>query len=175
MIIITYLQTFEKMFIILYMKNIKTNAMRHLDAQKIKYEVYTYDAEDGKIDGLSVAQKCHQDVRMVYKTLVARSASNKIYVFVVNVADELDLKKCAKAVHEKSIAMVHVNELLGLTGYVRGGCSPIGMKKKYPVILSDTAASLDSIIFSGGKIGCQIHCSVNDFMKVTQAFMACII
>ena len=116
MIIITYLQTFEKMFIILYMKNIKTNAMRQLDAQKIKYEVYTYDAEDGKIDGLSVAQKCHQDVRMVYKTLVARSASNKIYVFVVNVADELDLKKCAKAVHEKSIAMVHVNELLGLTG-----------------------------------------------------------
>ena len=98
-----------------------------------------------------------------------------MYVFVVNVADELDLKKCAKAVHEKSIEMVHVNELLGLTGYVRGGCSPIGMKKKYPVILSDTASSMESIIFSGGKIGCQIHCSVDDFMKITQASMALIV
>ena len=100
------------------MKNVKTNAMRQLDAKKVKYEVYTYDTDDGMIDGISVAQKCHQDVKLVYKTLVTRSASKKIYVFVVNVADELDLKKCAKAVHEKSIEMVHVNELLGLTGDV---------------------------------------------------------
>ena len=157
------------------MKNVKTNAMRQLDAKKVKYEVYTYDTDDGMIDGISVAQKCHQDVKLVYKTLVTRSASKKIYVFVVNVADELDLKKCAKAVHEKSIEMVHVNELLGLTGYVRGGCSPIGMKKKYPVILSDTASSMESIIFSGGKIGCQIHCSGDDFMKITQASRALIV
>lgn len=151
------------------MKIVKTNAMRQLDTQKIKYEVYTYDVSDGLIDGVSVASKCHQDVNLVYKTLVTRAASKKIYVFVVNVKDELDLKKCAKAVHEKSIEMVHVNELLGLSGYVRGGCSPIGMKKKYPVIVSDSINYVDSIIFSGGKIGYQIHCRKDDFIKITQA------
>lgn len=154
------------------MKISKTNAMRQLDRSKIKYEVYTYDTSDGHIDGISVAQKCNQDPRLVYKTLVTRSASKKIYVFVINVFDELDLKKCAKAVHEKSIEMIHVNELLGLTGYVRGGCSPIGMKKNYPVLVSDSVQNIDSIIFSGGKIGYQIHCTVDDFIKTTNALIA---
>lgn len=154
------------------MKINKTNAMRHLDNAKINYDVYTYDASDGQIDGISVADKCHEDPQIVYKTLVTRSNSKKIYVFVICVLDELDLKKCAKAVNEKNVEMIHVNELLGLTGYVRGGCSPIGMKKKYPVIVSDTIHRFDSIIFSGGKIGYQIHCNADDFLEVTQANVA---
>lgn len=157
------------------MKVSKTNAMRQLDQLKIPYEIHTYDTSDGLIDGLSVAKKCNQEPSKVYKTLVTRSTSKKIYVFVVNVADELDLKKCAKAVHEKSIEMIHVNELLSLTGYVRGGCSPIGMKKNYPVIVSDTLNTTDTIIFSGGKIGMQIDCSTADFLKATKAVIADII
>lgn len=148
--------------------------MRQLDREKIEYKTYIYDVSDGHIDGISVAQKCQQDIQFVYKTLVTRAASKKIYVFVVNVADELDLKKCAKSVHEKSIEMIHVKELLGLTGYVRGGCSPIAMKKNYPVIVSDSVAALDSIIFSGGKVGTQIECSVSDFLLTTHAQLASI-
>ncbi len=151
------------------MKINKTNAMRQFDKEKIKYEVYTYDASDGQIDGISVASKCNQDPKMVYKTLVARGHSKKIYVFVINILNELDLKKCAKAVNEKNIEMVHVNELLNLTGYVRGGCSPVGLKKNYPIIVSNSIETIDSIIFSGGKIGYQIHCTSSDFLKITKA------
>lgn len=151
------------------MKISKTNAMRQFDKYKMKYEVYTYDASDGNIDGISVAKKCNQDPKMVYKTLVARGHSKKIYVFVINIMNELDLKKCAKAVNEKNIEMVHVNELLALTGYIRGGCSPVGMKKNYPTILSNTIESINSIIFSGGKIGYQIHSSTEDLIKITNA------
>ena len=151
------------------MKVTKTNAMRQCDTHKIQYQVYTYDASDGHIDGISVANKCHQDPKMVYKTLVTISNNKKINVFVISVLEELDLKKCAKAVHEKSIDMVHVKDLLSLTGYVRGGCSPIGMKKNYPVYVSESIQNIDSIIFSGGKIGCQIHCSCLDFINMTKA------
>lgn len=151
------------------MKNLKTNAMRQLDNLKIHYQIHTYDVSDGQIDAVSVAKKCQQDIRYVYKTLLTRGASKKIYVFVVNGQDELDLKKCAKCVHEKNIEMVHVNELLGLSGYVRGGCSPLGMKKNYPVIVSETILGIDHIIFSGGKIGLQIECSVHDFISALQA------
>ncbi|MGN1343607.1 MAG: Cys-tRNA(Pro) deacylase [Traorella sp.] len=151
----------------------KTNAMRFLDSMKVKYDVHTYDVSDGQIDGISVAQKCHEDPKVVYKTLVTRN-NHSLYVFVICVLDELDLKKCAKAIHEKSIEMIHVNELLSLTGYVRGGCSPLGMKKNYPIIVSDTIQSNDRIIFSGGKLGLQIECSKDDFLKVTHGQVASI-
>ena len=151
------------------MKITKTNAMRQCDTHKINYQIYTYDTSDGHIDGISVANKCNQDPTMVYKTLVTIGQSKKIYVFVIGVLEELDLKKCAKAVKEKNIEMIAVKDLLNLTGYVRGGCSPIGMKKNYPVYVSETINKIDSIIFSGGKIGMQIHCSCNDFIKMTKA------
>lgn len=151
------------------MKIIKTNAMRQLDRLKIPYHVYTYDTSDGFVDGVSVAEKCGQEKSLVYKTLVTRALSQQLYVFVIEVQDELDLKKCARVVHEKSVELVHVNELLGLTGYVRGGCSPIAMKKNYPIIVSSTIQNIDSIIFSGGKIGIQIHCRTQDFLSVTHA------
>lgn len=157
------------------MKINKTNAMRFLDNAKIKYEIHTYDASDGHIDAISVAQKSGIDVQYIYKTLVTRSASKKIYVFVINAADELDLKLCAKSVNEKSIEMIHVSEINALTGYIRGGCSPLGMKKNYPIYLSDTAVHLDKIVFSGGKIGLQIETSVNDFMEATHAQVVSVI
>lgn len=141
------------------MKINKTNAMRFLDTKKITYSTYTYEVDENHLDGISVANQLNQDIQFVYKTLVTRGQSKQIYVFVINVADELDLKACAKAVHEKNIEMIHVNELLGLTGYIRGGCSPIGMKKNYPTIISSTAKDLDSFIFSGGKRGLQIECN----------------
>ena len=157
------------------MKINKTNAMRFLDNAKIKYEIHTYDASDGHIDAISVAQKSGIDVHYIYKTLVTRSASKKIYVFVINAADELDLKLCAKSVNEKSIEMIHVSEINALTGYIRGGCSPLGMKKNYPIYLSDTAVHLDKIVFSGGKIGLQIETSVKDFMEATHAQVVSVI
>lgn len=157
------------------MKIVKTNAMRQLDKNKIKYDVYTYDASDGFIDGQSVAKKCNQDPVILYKTLVTRGHSKKIYVFVINVLNEMDLKKCAKAVGEKSIEMIHVNELFSLTGYIRGGCSPIGMKKNYPIVVSDTIENINSIVVSGGKIGYQIHLSKEDFLQATHAICASVI
>ena len=147
----------------------KTNAMRQFDTKKIKYQTYSYDASDGQIDGISVANKCNQDPKQVFKTLVTISNTKKIHVFVISVLDELDLKKCAKAINEKNVEMIPVKDLLNLTGYVRGGCSPVGMKKNYPVIVSDTIQNIDSIIFSGGKIGLQIHCATEDFIQITNA------
>lgn len=151
------------------MKISKTNAMRLCDKYKIQYQVYTYDVSDHQIDGISVANKCGQDPKMVYKTLVTKGNSKQIYVFVIGVLEELDLKKCAKVANEKNIEMISVKDLLSLTGYVRGGCSPLGMKKNYPIYVSDTIHNIDSIIFSGGKIGLQIHCQCNDFIRITNS------
>ena len=154
------------------MKISKTNAMRQCDTHKINYQIYTYDTSDGHIDGVSVANKCNQDPLMVYKTLVTVGQSKKIYVFVIGVTEELDLKKCAKAVKEKNIEMIAVKDLLNLTGYVRGGCSPIGMKKNYPVYVSETFNKLESIIFSGGKIGYQVEISLENLSKVIRFSLA---
>jgi Cys-tRNA(Pro)/Cys-tRNA(Cys) deacylase len=140
----------------------KTNAMRILDSQKIHYELYTYDHKDGKIDGVSVAEKVGKAIEQVYKTLVAQGTSKGIYVFVVPVEDELDLKKAAKVAGEKKIDLVPVKDIQKLTGYIRGGCSPVGMKKPYPTFIDESATKLETMVVSGGKIGIQIELTPND-------------
>ena len=128
-------------------KDEKTNVMRILDQKEIPYTPHTYPHEEGEaVDGVTVAGIMGQDPECVFKTLVARGASGALYVFDIPVADSLDLKKAAKAVGEKSVAMLHQKELLPLTGYVHGGCSPIGMKKQYPTVFHETAEILDTII-----------------------------
>lgn len=151
------------------MAQVKTNAMRILDAKKVHYEMYTYENQDGKIDGVSVAHKIGKDPQAVYKTLVSQGTSKGIYVFVVPVEKELDLKKAAKAANEKKIDMVAVKDIQKLTGYIRGGCSPIGMKKQYPTFIDDSATNLDYIIVSGGKIGMQIELPPTDLQQVMNA------
>ena len=139
-------------------KEEKTNVMRVLEQKEISYTPHTYEHEEGvAVDGVSVARSLGQDPEAVFKTLVARGASKNIYVFVIPVAENLDLKKAAKAVGEKSIEMVHVKEINTLTGYIRGGCSPVGMKKQYPTVFDETAEILDSIMVSAGKIGFQVE------------------
>ena len=134
----------------------KTNAMRLLDAKKIRYEVLSYDNEDGKIHGTAVADKIGRDSKAVFKTLVSHSGPN-VYVFVIPVAEELDLKKAARAAGEKKIEMLPLKDLLKWTGYVRGGCSPVGMKKLYPTFIDSSAELLEKIAVSAGKIGLQME------------------
>ena len=136
--------------------NVKTNAMRFLDTHKADYKVYEYES-DGFSDGLTVAKKLGQDPEQVFKTLVAVGKSKEHYVFVIPVAEELDLKKAAAAVGEKSVEMIHVKDINAVTGYIRGGCSPIGMKKHFRTIIHLSAENQNTIIFSGGKIGLQIE------------------
>ena len=139
-------------------KEEKTNVMRVLEQKGIPYSAHTYEHEEGvAVDGVTVANSLGQDPECVFKTLVARGASKGIYVFVIPVADSLDLKKAAKAVGEKSIEMVAVKEINALTGYVRGGCSPVGMKKEYPTVFHETAEIIDTIMVSAGKIGYQVE------------------
>ncbi|MED1442518.1 Cys-tRNA(Pro) deacylase [Aeribacillus sp. FSL K6-1121] len=149
--------------------NTKTNAMRILDKEKIQYNVITYDVQKGKVDGISVAQMIGRSPESVYKTLVAKSSVGNIYVFVIPVEAELDLKKAAKITGEKKIEMLPVKDLQKWTGYIRGGCSPIGMKKHYPTIIDSTALEHEHIIVSGGKIGVQMELSVKDLQQVTEA------
>lgn len=137
--------------------NAKTNVMRILDQAKIPYQFYFYDHEDGKIDGVSVAHKLGQKVEQVFKTLVTRGAGREFYVFVVPVAKELDLKAAAKSVGEKSVEMIRVDEINKITGYIRGGCSPIGMKKQFKTVIDSSCAQLPTVIVSAGKIGTQIQ------------------
>lgn len=153
----------------------KTNAMRILDANKINYQMMTYENKDGKIDGLSVAGKIGRDPKSVYKTLVAQGSSKNLYVFVIPVAAELDLKKAAKAVGEKKVEMIHVKDIQKWTGYIRGGCSPIGMKKQYRTLIDQSAENLETIIVSGGKIGIQIELTVPDLQAATEAGLEAII
>lgn len=147
----------------------KTNAMRILDAKKIRYDMLTYDNKDGKIDGVSVAEKIGKDPKEVYKTLVAQGASKNVYVFVIPVLEELDLKKAAKAAGEKNIEMLPVKDIQKWTGYIRGGCSPIGMKKEYKTFIDEQAKLLDTIIVSGGKIGVQMVLDPAQLTEVTKA------
>ena len=139
------------------MSEFKTNVMRVLEQKKIPYQAHQYPHGDEAVDGVTVARLLGQDPAAVFKTLVTRGASKTCYVFVVPVAAELDLKKAAKAVGEKSIAMLHVSELTPLTGYVRGGCSPIGMKKQFKTVFDTSAEGLPTIMVSAGKIGCQVE------------------
>ena len=139
-------------------KEEKTNVMRILDQKKVPYTPYTYPHEPGvAVDGVTVAESMGQDPARVFKTLVTRGASGGYYVFDIPVAETLDLKKAAKAVGEKSIAMIHQKELLPLTGYVHGGCSPVGMKKQFPTVLDESVEGLDTIVVSAGKIGAQVE------------------
>ena len=150
----------------------KTNAMRILDKKNIKYSVFEYDVSDGNIDGISVTQKLGQDPNCVFKTLVTISGSRKNYVFVIPVNCELDLKKAAKACGEKSIEMIHVADILNTTGYIRGGCSPVGMKKQFPTFYHITAGDMPNIIVSGGKKGYQIQLRTNELIEVTNGKLA---
>ena len=140
----------------------KTNVMRLLDQKKVPYTPHTYPHGDDAVDGVTVAQMTGMDPAKVFKTLVARGGSKTPYVFVIPVACELDLKKAAKAVGEKSIAMLHVSELTPLTGYVRGGCSPVGMKKHYPTYVDETCILFDRIAVSAGRRGLQLLISPDD-------------
>lgn len=139
----------------------KTNVMRILEQKKINYKTYSYAAEEA-LSGMEVAQVLNQNPNQVFKTLVTIGASKNHYVFLVPVCKELNLKKAAKAVTEKNIEMIKSKELLPLTGYIHGGCSPIGMKKSFKTVLDITAGEFDTIIFSGGKIGSQVELALTD-------------
>ena len=155
-------------------KEEKTNVMRTLEQKNIPYTAHTYDPE-GPIDGVSVARVLGEDPECVFKTLVTRGASGGYYVFDIPVAENLDLKKAAKAVGEKSIAMIQQKELLPLTGYVHGGCSPVGMKKQFPTVFHETAEILDTIMVSAGKIGYQVQCKPEKLLNFLNAKTADII
>ena len=155
-------------------KEEKTNVMRLLEQKSVSYTAHTYP-EDGPIDGVSVANFLGQDVEQVFKTLVTRAASGNYYVFDIPVAENLDLKKAAKAVGEKSIAMIAQKELLPLTGYIHGGCSPLGMKKQFPTVFHETAELFDTICVSAGKIGYQVEVSPTDLVALLDAAMADIV
>ena len=146
----------------------KTNVMRVLEQKKIPYTAHSYPHGDEAVDGVTVAKITGQDPAKVFKTLVAVGASKKIYVFVIPVAMELELKKAAKAVGEKSIAMLKVSELLATTGYVRGGCSPIGMKKLYPTTYHSSIEGLDTVLVSAGRIGWQIELAPSALVQLTR-------
>lgn len=142
----------------------KTNVMRLLDQKKIPYEAFYYDGEG--LSGEDVAKVLGEDEKLVYKTLVTRGRDRSFYVFVIPVAQELDLKKAASSVGEKSIEMIKQKELLPLTGYIHGGCSPLGMKKFFPTALDDSAEALERIYISAGRVGAQVCLSPRDLEKV---------
>ena len=146
-------------------KETKTNAVRILDRNKIKYELITYECDEF-VDGLHTAEITGAPVEQSYKTLVMLGKSKKYYVFVIQIAEEVDLKAAARAVGEKSVEMIHVKDINKLTGYIRGGCSPIGMKKQFPTVLSDSAKDLPTVIVSGGRIGFQIELEPNALLKL---------
>ena len=154
------------------MGNVKTNAMRILYSKKIEYIVSTYDNKDGKIDGVSVAQKINKNPKEVFKTLVTQGSDRELFVFVIPVESELDLKKAAKVAKEKNVEMIHVKDINKHTGYIRGGCSPIGMKKMYKTFIDISAKDLDIIVVSAGKIGVQVQLKPDDLIKVTSGEFA---
>ena len=153
----------------------KTNAMRLLDKAKIPYQVHEYSHRDGEaVDGASVAALLGQDPAQVFKTLVTKGAGGSFYVFVIPVAKELDLKKAARSVGEKSVAMLHVADLLKTTGYVRGGCSPVGMKKLFATFFDESCRDKPTILVSAGRIGTQIEAAPADLLRVTRGHTAAV-
>ena len=143
----------------------KTNAMRILDAAGVDYRFHSYDGA-AAVSGVDVASVLGQDPDHVFKTLVTIGKSGQHYVFMIPVAYELNLKKAASAAQEKSVAMVKSKELLSLTGYIHGGCSPVGMKKPFPTFIDESASLYDTIMCSGGRIGCQIELTLGDLERV---------
>ena len=152
----------------------KTNVMRELDKLKIKYNFYSYLGTDA-VSGVEVAKVLNQNPERVFKTLVTVGKSGKHYVFMLPVAEELNLKKSAKSVGEKSVEMIKSKELLPLTGYIHGGCSPIGMKKFFTTTIHNSAKDLETIMFSGGKIGYQVEMGLDDLSKIIKFSLADII
>lgn len=152
-------------------KNEKTNVMRILEQKKVSYGTYSY-AETEAISGVEVAEVLNQDPNQVFKTLVTIGNSNNYYVFMIPVHKELDLKKAAKAVGEKSISMIKSKELLPLTGYIHGGCSPIGMKKQFRTTIDVSASGFETIIFSAGKIGYQVEVALEGLKKIIRVELA---
>lgn len=157
------------------MAELKTNVMRILDKKKISYTTHEYPHGDSAVDGVTVAKLMNQNPDYVFKTLVTKGSGRDYYVFVIPVDKELDLKKCAKSVGEKSVEMIHVKDINKVTGYVRGGCSPIGMKKQYRTIYHITANDIPQIIVSAGKIGYQIDLAPEDLINLTNGQTADIV
>ena len=155
-------------------KEIKTNAMRILDRMKISYTYETYECDEFT-DGIQVADKLNLDHRQVFKTLVTTGKTGNHYVFVIPIEDEIDFKKAAKAVGEKSLEMLHLKDLTKVTGYVRGGCTAIGMKKQFPTVIQEDAKELEYMHVSGGKLGMQIRLAPQDLQKVAKAEFADVI
>ena len=145
-------------------KELKTNAMRFLDKSKIEYTVQTYECDEF-IDGIHTAEKLGQPLDETFKTLVAQGKSGSYYCFLIPVVLELDMKKAAKSVGEKSVELIHVKDITKITGYVRGGCTPIGMKKQFMTVVHESAAELPMFFISGGRIGTQIHLSPQELVK----------
>lgn len=145
---------------------IKTNVMRILDKRSVEYDVMTYEVKDDKVDGVSVAKKIGRDEKYLYKTIVTHANSKEIYVIVIPVREEIDFKKVARVTNEKSVEMLDLRDLQKCTGYIRGGCSPIGMKKKYKTFIDKGALEMDTIIVSAGKIGFQIEINPNLLKKI---------
>ena len=150
-------------------KEEKTNVMRILDQRRVPYTPHTYPVGDAAPDGVSVAAMMGQDPAAVFKTLVCRGAGGGFYVFDIPVAATLDLKKAARAVGEKSVAMIAQKELLPLTGYIHGGCSPVGMKKPFPTVFHESVNGLDTVTVSAGKVGHQIECRPADLIALVGA------
>lgn len=145
-------------------KELKTNAMRFLDTKKVAYEVQAYQCDEF-IDGVHVAEKLGQPLDETFKTIVAQGKSGSYYCFLLPVAEELDLKKAAKSVDEKSVELLHVKDITKVTGYVRGGCTPIGMKKQFMTVVHSSAQELEKFYISGGRIGMQIHLSPTELVN----------
>lgn len=152
-------------------REIKTNAMRILDRMKIAYAHYTYECEEF-IDGMQIVEKLGLDPTKVYKTLVTESPAREYFVFVIPVAAELDLKKAAKTVGQKSLAMIHVKDINQITGYIRGGCTAVGMKKQYVTVIDESAQTLAAMVVSGGRIGSQIELAPQDLAMASKAKFA---
>jgi Cys-tRNA(Pro)/Cys-tRNA(Cys) deacylase len=155
-------------------KEVKTNAIRILEKNKINYEIYTYECEEF-VDGVSVINKIGKPLEQAFKTLVTQGKSRNYFVFVIPVAEELDLKKAAAIAGEKSVEMIPVKDIIAVTGYIRGGCSPVGMKKLFKTFIHESAAGLETIIISGGRIGIQIELDPNDLIKAVNGVLADII
>lgn len=147
-------------------KELKTNVMRILEQEKIPYKPWFYENKDGKIDGVSVAAKLGENVEQVFKTLVTRGADKNYYVFAVPVAMELNLKAAAKSVGVKSVEMIHVSEINKITGYIRGGCSPVGMKKQFRTVIDSRCEAQKTILVSGGRIGTQVEVEPSRLLKL---------
>lgn len=149
-------------------KEVKTNAMRILESMKIPFTHYTYECDEF-VDGLQIADKLNLPYEKVYKTLVTQGNSKNYFVFVIPIAEELDMKKAAKSVGEKSVEMIHVKDINAVTGYIRGGCTAVGMKKQYVTRLDVSAEEQSTIIVSGGRIGSQIELAPENLRKAARA------